>query len=174
MAGNVWEWVNDWWQNEYYSVSPSSNPPGPPSGGYKVVRGGTFECNWYYVRVAYRNGTPPTFATTSSGFGVRVLRQDSDLLGFLFLGGLLRANVTDTRIVQSLIGIWLSEFIAVARVALEDQPQLLEKLSIIAPSRENLAKAQGLCKVQRKPRRRAQVTKKDLRGFTRSASKVLR
>ena len=29
MAGNVWEWVNDWWADNYYSVSPSSNPPGP-------------------------------------------------------------------------------------------------------------------------------------------------
>jgi formylglycine-generating enzyme required for sulfatase activity len=57
MAGNAWEWVNDWYRNDYYSVSPSSNPPGPneseasamPDGQkYRVMRGG----NWY-------NGTTP-------------------------------------------------------------------------------------------------------------------
>jgi formylglycine-generating enzyme required for sulfatase activity len=68
MAGNVWEWVNDWWQNEYYSVSPGSNPPGPASGTAKVVRGGTFECDWYYVRAAYRNGAPPDFRHYLVGF----------------------------------------------------------------------------------------------------------
>jgi len=32
MAGNVYEWVNDWYQSDYYSVSPYSNPPGPETG----------------------------------------------------------------------------------------------------------------------------------------------
>ncbi|MCP4539108.1 MAG: SUMF1/EgtB/PvdO family nonheme iron enzyme [Chloroflexi bacterium] len=40
MAGNVQEWVHDWFQEDYYSVSPSSNPPGPDSGTHKVMRGG--------------------------------------------------------------------------------------------------------------------------------------
>ena len=39
MAGNVWELVNDWYQSNYYSGSPSSNPPGPSTGTYKVLRG---------------------------------------------------------------------------------------------------------------------------------------
>ena len=54
MAGNVWEWVNDWYSGGYYSVSPGSNPPGPDTGTVKVLRGGA----WYdydgKLRVAYR------------------------------------------------------------------------------------------------------------------------
>jgi formylglycine-generating enzyme len=52
MGGNAWEWVHDWYRNDYYAVSPSTNPPGPteaeasamPDGKkYRVMRGG----NWY-------------------------------------------------------------------------------------------------------------------------------
>jgi uncharacterized protein (TIGR03437 family) len=52
MSGNNWQWVNDWYENPYYSVSPYMNPPGPteaaaspmPDGlPYRVMRGGT----WY-------------------------------------------------------------------------------------------------------------------------------
>lgn len=56
MGGNVWEWVDDWWQPDYYSVSPGSNPMGPAAGGSKVLRGG----GWCYyggaLRVAGREG----------------------------------------------------------------------------------------------------------------------
>jgi eukaryotic-like serine/threonine-protein kinase len=40
MAGNVLEYVNDWYQSDYYSVSPSINPPGPTTGNFKILRGG--------------------------------------------------------------------------------------------------------------------------------------
>jgi formylglycine-generating enzyme required for sulfatase activity len=56
MAGNVSELVNDWWQHDYYSVSPPSNPPGPADGQYKVYRGGNWQTTWESLRVADRPG----------------------------------------------------------------------------------------------------------------------
>ncbi|MBM4224346.1 MAG: formylglycine-generating enzyme family protein, partial [Gammaproteobacteria bacterium] len=41
MSGNVWERVNDWYGSNYYSTSPSVNPPGPSSGSSRVTRGGS-------------------------------------------------------------------------------------------------------------------------------------
>lgn len=63
MAGNVWEWINDWWQVDYYATSPANNPPGPDTGIDKVLRGGS----WHIydlgnsLRVASRGNVMPSF-----------------------------------------------------------------------------------------------------------------
>ena len=59
MAGNVWEWVNDWYDENYYQSSPSSDPLGPDAGQYRVARGGSWSNYNFntndFARSAYRD-----------------------------------------------------------------------------------------------------------------------
>lgn len=54
MAGNVWEWCNDWYDSNYYDKSPYDNPEGPTSGTYRVLRGGCWDAIALDCRVAHR------------------------------------------------------------------------------------------------------------------------
>ena len=68
MCGNVCEWVEDWYFDEYYKSSPIDNPPGPSGGQYKVVRGGFFGENKVGVRCVSRHYAPPAAMQDHVGF----------------------------------------------------------------------------------------------------------
>jgi serine/threonine protein kinase len=57
--GNVWEWVNDWYGEAYYSQSPDRDPPGPPTGAMRVLRGGSWYNSPRFARSSRRHPTPP-------------------------------------------------------------------------------------------------------------------
>jgi formylglycine-generating enzyme required for sulfatase activity len=66
--GNLWEWVNDWYDPKYYAASPAQDPEGPGTGQYHVVRGGS----WYHYerlsRVSYRVPVKPDDRNDYYGF----------------------------------------------------------------------------------------------------------
>jgi formylglycine-generating enzyme required for sulfatase activity len=71
MAGNAWEWVNDWYGSNYYSYSLGQNPPGPNPidvGRARVLRGGSWESDERFVRSAYRSKDYPANPSHITGF----------------------------------------------------------------------------------------------------------
>ena len=68
MAGNVREWVNDWFGQDYYPFMPERNPRGPEVGRYKSVRGGSWRSRPQLLRTATRNGANPSTRSPNVGF----------------------------------------------------------------------------------------------------------
>ncbi len=68
MSGNVRQWMSDWYQRNYYSISPYKNPQGPDSGQYKSLRGGAFDDDSQEVETFYRAYHEPTSAGQDRGF----------------------------------------------------------------------------------------------------------
>lgn len=68
MEGNVWEWTNDWFDEKYYTSSPDKNPKGPSKGLRKVVRGGSWYNDIWYLQAGMRFRLAPDVKLNSLGF----------------------------------------------------------------------------------------------------------
>ena len=80
MQGNVWEWVQDWYDKSFYHRSPRLNPQGPAVGSGRVLRGGGFGNVAERLRSAYRHSYAPDYR--SFDVGMRLLRlAEAESLG---------------------------------------------------------------------------------------------
>jgi formylglycine-generating enzyme required for sulfatase activity len=71
VIGNVWEWVQDWYDPGYYAASPAENPQGPPGGHLRLVRGGGWlVSDMRMLTCSHRHKVPPDTYSYSIGFRI--------------------------------------------------------------------------------------------------------
>ena len=70
MAGNVWEWMADWFSDRYHHSGDTVDPAGPSTGIEKVLRGGSWNMPHIFSRTAYRDGVLPDSWSSIIGFRV--------------------------------------------------------------------------------------------------------
>jgi formylglycine-generating enzyme required for sulfatase activity len=70
LAGNAWEWVADWYSDKYYLSTPLTNPPGPASGEFRVLRGGSWHDDGTIVSTSNRGWNQLEYFTNVD-FGFR-------------------------------------------------------------------------------------------------------
>ena len=101
MIGNAWEWTADWYGRDYYAEAPAGNPPGPESGKYRVIRGGS----WFdkpasmFLTCSYRSWARSAERSPNVGFRcAKTAPRSSGSPSRLRLAGLLlgqRLDVVD-------------------------------------------------------------------------------
>jgi sulfatase modifying factor 1 len=77
MAGNVFEWCHDYFDEEYYKSSPASNPRGPEGGQERVVRGGSYAETRAMLRCTHRIGAAENYNRDNTGFRIAMSAEDS-------------------------------------------------------------------------------------------------
>ncbi len=75
MLGNVMEWTNDWYAEDYYANSPAANPTGAKAGTLKIYRGGAFDTDGMMMPAAWRFAAEPGFKAENPGFRVVRLKK---------------------------------------------------------------------------------------------------
>jgi formylglycine-generating enzyme required for sulfatase activity len=68
MSGNVWQWISDWYGENYYSNSPKDNPQGPSGGSDRVLRGGCWYLSAWDARSSDRSYNSPDYRSLNFGF----------------------------------------------------------------------------------------------------------